>query len=159
MDPPLAVPPFEDLCMYANRSSLGLGIILLASSALISQIQARADEGSLSACAHRCGGSCSNGSCSNGSCGDESSAKCGTHRLCGVCGLSMKKLPAVANPACFGYFPTLWQVWPCPPISTEPEKVMPREVDVTQTSVKPAVYAKVSKVLKVQPAVRTLPAP
>ena|ERR1700687_2758804 len=153
MDSPLPAPPFEDLCMFAKRSSLGLGIILLAFSALISQIQARADEGSLSACAHPCGGSYSNGSC-----GNESSAKCGTHRLCGVCGLSMKKLPAVANPACFGYFPTLWQVWPCPPIPTEPEKVMPREIEVTQTSVKPAVYAKVSKVLKVQPAVRTLPA-
>ncbi|MFL5242615.1 MAG: hypothetical protein ACJ8FY_10960 [Gemmataceae bacterium] len=139
--------------MYAKKSSLGLGIILLACSAwAMAPTLVRADEG----LAHRCGSSCSNGSCGNGSCGG--AAKCGTHRLCGICGRSMQELPIVANPACFGYFPTQWQVWPCPPLQTEPEKVMPKEVDGAQTSVKPAVYSKPGKVLNVQPAVRTLPA-
>ena len=64
-------------------------------------------------------------------------------------------MPIVANPECFGYFQTQWRVWPCPNPIVEPEKEMPKATD--EPEVKPAVFTKKSKVLKVQPAVRTKP--
>ena len=46
----------------------------------------------------------------------------GCNNLFGLCHLGCYKkkrccqvpCPTVCNEACFGYFPTQWQVWPCP---------------------------------------------
>lgn len=54
--------------------------------------------------------------------GCQASAWAGCNNLFGLCHLgcySKKRCcqvpcPTVCNEACFGYFPTQWQVWPCP---------------------------------------------
>src|SRR5262249_54713722 len=94
------------------------------------------------------------GACND--CGHGSKKCCGTHRLCGICGHKMSELPVLINPACYGYFATQWQPWPCPTPEAEPEKQMPKEEN-SEPPVKPAVRLKGSKILTVQPAVRSLP--
>jgi hypothetical protein len=129
--------------------SFGMKAFLLAGLALLAaQVPVHADEGPCNSCSKRMEGGCASGNCSSGGC------RTYFHTICGH---KRSELPIIANPACYGYFHTQWQVYPCPNPTTEPEKEMPKVKEEAQNNLKPASLSKKTKGLKVQPAVLTLP--